>query len=139
MQYKDVLLNITGGGSIGRCCLFDKRERANVNQHVCIIRTIKEKILPVYLRYFWNSACGPVVVEKFQTGGNRAGLNFEQIGSVKIPWPSAEEQQRIVTYLNLQCSEIDQLIREKEALISDLESYKKSLIYEVVTGKRKVA
>lgn len=138
VQYRDVLLNITGG-SIGRCCLFDKKERANVNQHVCIIRTIQEKILPEYLRYFWNSACGPVVVEKFQTGGNRAGLNFEQIGSVKIPWPAVDEQQKIVAHLDSLCREIDQLISEKEGLIVDLESYKKSLIYEVVTGKRKVA
>ena len=56
---------------------------------------------------------------------------------VAIP-PDIEEQQRIAKYLDLSCSQIDDLIREKQFLIDDLDSYKKSLIYEVVTGKRRV-
>ena len=138
VQYQDVLLNITGG-SIGRCCLYDLEDiPANVNQHVCILRTDKTKLLPQFLRYFWNSASGPMVVAQHQTGGNRQGLNFEQIGSTKIPYCSIEEQKKIVTFLDNRCQSIDMLINEKEALISDLESYKKSLIFEVVTGKRRV-
>ena len=138
VQFQDVLLNITGG-SIGRCCLFDLKDvPANVNQHVCILRTDKTKLLPQYLRYFWNSASGPMVVAQYQTGGNRPGLNFEQIGVTKIPYCSIEEQQKIVEFLDDRCTEIDALVVEKEALIADLESYKKSLIFEVVTGKRKV-
>lgn len=138
VQYMDVLLNITGG-SIGRCCLFDLADvPANVNQHVCILRTDKTKLLPQYLRYFWNSASGPMVVAQHQTGGNRQGLNFEQIGMTKIPYCSIEEQQKIVTFLDARCNEMDALVVDKEALITDLEAYKKSLIFEVVTGKRKV-
>lgn len=77
VQYQDVLLNITGG-SIGRCCLYDlEGVPANVNQHVCILRADKTKLLPQFLRYFWNSASGPMVVAQHQTGGNRQGLNFE--------------------------------------------------------------
>ncbi len=56
-----------------------------------------------------------------------------------IPVPTINEQHEIVSYLDTKCSEIDHLISEKEALVTDLESYKKSLIYEVVTGKRKVS
>lgn len=55
-----------------------------------------------------------------------------------LPVPSIEEQKQIAAYLETKCSQIDELIKEKEGLILDLESYKKSLIYEVVTGKRKV-
>ena len=138
VQYQDVLLNITGG-SIGRCCIYDLDGiRANVNQHVCILRTIKTKLLPGYLRYFWISSAGPMVVEQYQTGGNRPGLNFEQIGATKIPYCDIETQQQIVEYLDCKCEEIDTLIEEKTSLIQDLESYKKSLIFEVVTGKRRV-
>lgn len=138
VQYQDVLLNITGG-SIGRCCLYDlENVPANVNQHVCILRTDKTKLLPQFLRYFWNSASGPMVVAQHQTGGNRQGLNFEQIGSTKIPYCSIEEQAQIVRFLDDSCQSIDMLVNEKEALITDLEAYKKSLIFEVVTGKRKV-
>lgn len=138
VQFHDVLLNITGG-SIGRCCLYDLADvPANVNQHVCILRADSSKLLPQYLRYFWNSAAGPMVVAQHQTGGNRQGLNFEQIGTTKIPYCSIEEQHKIVDFLDIRCGEIDSLVAEKEKLISDLESYKKSLIFEVVTGKRKV-
>ena len=138
VQYRDVLLNITGG-SIGRCCIFDLKDTpANVNQHVCILRTDPTKLLPEFLRYFWNSACGPIVIEQYQTGGNRAGLNFEQIGNIKIPFCSLDQQSSIVRHLDDVCEVIDGLVETKEELISDLESYKRSLIYEVVTGKRKV-
>lgn len=138
VQYRDVLLNITGG-SIGRCCIFDLKDTpANVNQHVCILRTDPTKLLPEFLRYFWNSACGPIVIEQYQTGGNRAGLNFEQIGNIKIPFCSLDQQSSIVRHLDDVCEVIDDLVETKEKLISELESYKRSLIYEVVTGKRKV-
>ena len=60
---KDVLLNITGG-SIGRCCVYDKKfGKANVNQHVCIIRVIQDKILPKYMQLFWNSIIGKRAIE----------------------------------------------------------------------------
>lgn len=55
-----------------------------------------------------------------------------------IPIPPTHEQNSIAKYLDNKCSQIEKLIIEKEVLISDLESYKKSLIYEVVTGKRRV-
>lgn len=55
-----------------------------------------------------------------------------------FPVPSIEEQKEISDYLDTTCSEIDKLIANKEQLVKELESYKKSLIYEVVTGKREV-
>ena len=55
-----------------------------------------------------------------------------------IALPSIPEQRKIVGFLDKICSSIDDLIAEKNALIAELESYKKSLIFEVVTGKRKV-
>ena len=49
-----------------------------------------------------------------------------------------DEQEKIVSYLDNKCSEIDKLIMKKEQLIEELETYKKSLIYEYVTGKKEV-
>ena len=66
---------------------------------------------------------------------NLSNSNFY---SVKILHPSLDEQKEIVEYLDERCKQIDSLITEKQSLIADLESYKKSLIYEVVTGKRRV-
>ena len=53
-------------------------------------------------------------------------------------FPPLYEQKEISNYLDAKCAEIDKLIAKKEQLVKELESYKKSLIYEVVTGKREV-
>lgn len=58
--------------------------------------------------------------------------------SIKVPVPSYEEQTKIADYLDMQIEKIDTIISEKHSLIGDLQAYKQSLIYEVVTGKRKV-
>ena len=55
-----------------------------------------------------------------------------------IPLPNTDEQRAIADYLDEKCAAIDKMAAEKEALIADLEAYKKSLIYETVTGKREV-
>lgn len=59
--------------------------------------------------------------------------------AINIPCPPAEEQKKIVTHLNEKCNKIDQLIAIKQAKIEKLEQYKRSLIYEYVTGKREVS
>lgn len=60
------------------------------------------------------------------------------LGVLTVLLPPEDEQNQIVDYLDRECGLIDSIIEEKEALISELEVYKRSLIYEVVTGKRKV-
>ena len=59
--------------------------------------------------------------------------------AIKVPVPPIEEQQAIADYLDEKCAAIDALVAEKEKLVADLEAYKKSLIFELVTGKREVA
>lgn len=61
--------------------------------------------------------------------------NFAQVPLCSIP---LDEQKEISNYLDVKCFEIDNLISKKEQLITELESYKKSLIYEYVTGKKEV-
>ena len=61
--------------------------------------------------------------------------NFAKVRLITLP---LGEQEQIAYYLDTQCAKIDKLMAEKQSLIDDLESYKKSLIYEVVTGKRRV-
>ena len=70
----------------------------------------------------------------------RDGQDLRYSNFVQVPLfePPLEEQKEIADYLNVKCAEIDGLIAKKEQLVKELESYKKSLIYEVVTGKREV-
>lgn len=134
----DVLLNITGG-SIGRCSIVPKTlGLANVNQHVCIIRTNPLIFLPKYMQYFWVSTLGHLAIDLYQTGGNREGMSADAIRNTPIPYAPLNEQKEIANYLDAKCADIDKLIAKKEQLVKELESYKKSLIYEVVTGKREV-
>ena len=134
----DVLLNITGG-SIGRCCIFlSEFAEANVNQHVSIIRVIKDIIIPEFMHLYWISYLGKMSIQLYQTGGNREGMTAEAIKNSPIPIPSIPEQSEIVAYLDEKTTSIDSIIEKKEQLISELESYKKSLIYEYVTGKKEV-
>ena len=70
--------------------------------------------------------------------GVRQGLNFDELKYLKILNPPVHEQIKIFNYLDLKCNEIDDLISKKEHLVLELESYKKSLIYEYVTGKKEV-
>lgn len=65
-------------------------------------------------------------------------INSTTQGNISCIVPSISEQREITAYLDAKCAEIDGLIAKKEQLVKELESYKKSLIYEVVTGKRGV-
>lgn len=66
------------------------------------------------------------------------GLAVGAVKDLYVPLTPKAEQKSIVAYLDEKCSTIDGIIAEKEALIADMEAYKKSLIFETVTGKRKV-
>lgn len=81
-------------------------------------------------RQFWEIACQKTT---------RPELSIAETRQIRLTWPSSrKEQDDIVSYLDSIVPEYDDLITEKQALIDDLQSYKKSLIYEVVTGKRRV-
>ena len=66
------------------------------------------------------------------------GMTQSNYYNMFLPLPTFPEQEEIADYLDAKCAEIDGLIAKKEQLVKELESYKKSLIYEVVTGKREV-
>ena len=84
-------------------------------------------------KLFVHQACATMT----GTGGlKRISPSF--VRNCNIHYPSTAEQAKIAAYLDTKCAEIDKLIAKKEQLVKELESYKKSLIYEVVTGKREV-
>ncbi|MEI6410768.1 MAG: restriction endonuclease subunit S [Bacteroidota bacterium] len=123
----DVLLNITGA-SIGRSAIADTRIRGgNVNQHVCIIRTNKE-LSPFFLSQYLLSDNGQKQIDSFQAGGNRQGLNFEQIRTLSIPLPpKKDEQQKIADCL----SSLDDLITAQTQKLEALKTQKKGLMQQL--------
>ena len=89
------------------------------------------------LRYYYYLAC-VFDYNYYISQTTLPGMTQTNYNNMKLPCPSLEEQSTIATYLDTQCAKIDELVVKKQSLIDDLESYKKSLIYEVVTGKRRV-
>ena len=81
------------------------------------------------------------VMKVFYNMGNgvRQGLNYEEFGGLMVFEPDRLEQDAIVSYLNEKCDQIDASIETKKRQLTTLEEYKKSLIYEYVTGKKEVA
>lgn len=122
LKLEDVLLNITGA-SIGRSALVNEQVvGGNVNQHVCIIRT-KENLISSFLCNFLLSNYGQRQIDSFQAGGNRQGLNFEQIKSIKIAIPSTKEQTKVSKLLQL----IEERIATQNKIIDKLQSLIKGL------------
>ena len=78
------------------------------------------------------------IINSSTYGTKMPRTSWDFISNMKVPFPSRKEQQQIANFLDLKCSDIDKTIKQKEKLIEKLEEYKKSLIYECVTGKRKV-
>ena len=70
--------------------------------------------------------------------GVRQGLNYSEFSKLMVIAPSQPEQQAIADYLDAKCAEIDQTIAQKQEQLDTLADYKKSLIYEYVTGKKEV-
>ena len=125
LQIDDVLLNITGA-SIGRSAVVNEQiAGGNVNQHVCIIRT-KDNLVSSFLCNFLLSNYGQKQIDSFQAGGNRQGLNFEQIKSIKIGIPCVKEQSKIAKTLQL----LDERIATQNKIIEKMESLIKGIIYQ---------
>ena len=92
-----------------------------------------------YLFYFLRNEIFKNLGKNNMTGaGGLKRVSSEFILNFNVSVPPLEEQNQIVEYLDKKTSEIDTLITKKEALIAELEEYKKSLIYECVTGKKEI-
>ena len=76
--------------------------------------------------------------ELFGSGTTFKEISAQKFGSFKLIFPDVQAQFNIVVYLDKKCAEIDSLISIKQKKIDMLNEYKKSLIYEYVTGKKEV-
>lgn len=96
-----------------------------------------ESVNPEYFHYLLHAYD---VMKVFYNMGNgvRQGLNFSEFSRLMVFEPTIEEQNAIVKYLKEKCDEIDLAIAEKKQQIETIEEYKKSLIFEYVTGKKEV-
>ncbi len=97
-------------------------------------------IKPVNTSYFHYLLHAFDVMKVFYNMGNgvRQGFNYSEFSKLMVFEPSLHEQDEIVAYLDYRCGEIDHAIADKHKQLEVLDEYKKSLIYEYVTGKKEV-
>lgn len=97
----------------------------------------KGDINSAYFHYLLHSFD---VQKVFYNMGNgvRQGLNYSEFSKLMVFAPSRDEQDAIVAYLNDKCAEIEAIITQKQEQLTILADYKKSVIYEYVTGKKEV-
>ena len=96
-----------------------------------------KNIRTLYLFYVFSAMKDEFIRTAIKS--TQLNLNIDRVKETFIPVTlNVNEQCEIENYLESKCAEIDGLIAKKEQLVKELESYKKSLIYEVVTGKREV-
>ena len=106
-------------------------------QRVCRIRTRCN--FDIRWIYYWLSGSSfKDSLSTETTGISVPHISTKQIEQFIVAFPNLLEQTQVCNYLDAKCAEIDKLIAKKEQLVNELESYKRSLIYEVVTGKREV-
>ena len=136
VKYNDILYNITGG-SIGRCCCYDREDEANVNQHVSIVRP--KGIIAKYLMYNLQSDNAQRQLRETLKGGNREGLAAVTFKEFLILTCPKEEQNQIVSHIERMFVNIDRAISNATKQISLLQERKQIIINDVVTGKVKVS
>lgn len=128
-------------GSLGRAMLItDEMPKGIINQRLAKFRLISDKIdVDYFMWIFAKSTLLAPYIEINCRGSFIVNLTKTIVYDMPLVLPnSMDEQKKIASYLTNKCSKLDELINEKAKLITDLESYKRSLIYEAVTGKRKV-
>lgn len=135
---KDDIYMIKSGATTGKVAIVDVDTKFTIWSPLAAFRVNPKKVLPRYLFYFLQSPAYQKQVELGWSFGTQQNIGMRTLEKLKICVPPLSVQQEIIRYLDEKSKKLDAIIKEKTDLISDLESYKKSLIYEVVTGKRKV-
>lgn len=131
----DVLLNITGA-SIGRTSIVPTPfPQANVNQHVCILRPVRDLVTSEYLHLLLCSRQAKDQISSLENGTSREGLNFTQVGGLLFAFPPVQEQVAIVLTLAAKVEAIDRQSEKVLSVIERLVEYRSAVITNAVTGK----
>ena len=136
--HKNDMLIVEGGAGAGGAAIMNEEPPVStfVQNSIMIVRShMKDNRYSYYLvqalvkNKYVDVVCNKATIPHFTK---------EKVSYMPYPVFNRNERNEIANYLDERCKHIDSLITEKESLINDLEAYKKSLIYEVVTGKRRV-
>lgn len=132
----EIVINVRG--TLGGCAVVPNELKGyNVAREVAVI-PVNDDICKRYLMYFFLSDVFIDYQKRYLTGSVYVGLNIELLSSCPIIFPPLKEQEEIADFLDEKCRNIDTLIEQMTELLVEMENYKKSVIYEYVTGKKEV-
>ena len=122
---------------IGNAVYIDTVEDIFAGYHTIIVHPIID-MEKKYLAYLCKSECWRSQLRAMASGIKVYSVTQNMLKKVSVVIPFTKDQKEIVDYLDTKCAKIDNLISIKQAKIEKLNQYKKSLIYEYVTGKKEV-
>ena len=134
------LLFARSGGTVKKSFLY-KQSYGNAAFAGYLIRAVVNRTIavPEYVYYYTNSSIYDTWKNSIFIQSTIQNIGADRYSNMPIIVPNnIEEQRSIVEYLNERCVGIDALIRKKQQYLTEIENYKKSLIYEYVTGKKEV-
>ena len=134
------LLFARSGGTVGKSFLY-KQSYGNAAFAGYLIRAVVNRTIavPEYVYYYTNSSIYDTWKNSIFIQSTIQNIGADRYSNMPIIVPNnIEEQRSIVEYLNERCVGIDALICKKQQYLTEIENYKKSLIYEYVTGKKEV-
>lgn len=123
---------------LGNCAFVDRSDAVMAGYHTIVLRPVKNAHFK-YLAYLFRADCWRRQMREIAFGIKVYSLSQRMLRQCSLVLPPLPEQRAIAAYLDRKCAAIDRVVAVKEGLIGDLEAYKKSLIFECVTGKREVA
>lgn len=134
------ILFARSGGTVGKTFFYRKEYGTAAFAGYLISAVIDEnKALPEWIYYYVNSSAYWEWVNQIYTQSTIQNIGADKYSEMSIPiCPNISLQKNILKLLDTRCSQIDSIIQKKQELLANLDTYKKSLIYEYVTGKKEV-
>lgn len=134
---KDILF-VIAGATIGKVAkMRAELMPCNLNQAVCLIR-MKASQCPDYYNYVLQSNITSVVINLLTVQAAQPNLSMGNIANIKVPVPPMEDQIAIAGFLDGKCKQIDDTLAIKQSQLETMRTHKTSLIFEYVTGKKRV-
>lgn len=132
----DILFSVMG--TIGKCRQMPDGQQPGIMDSHLIKARLNEKMLPEFFEYVYDKDNSNVVMNQLlflSQGSIMNGLNSTIISNLYLPVPPIDEQKSIAFFLNEKCDKIDMSISSQREIIIKLDEYRKSIIYNAVTGK----
>ena len=138
LKDKDILF-ARSGGTVGKSFMYrEKYGKSAFAGYLIKAECNNKQLLPEYLLYYTQSSLYEMWKSMIFIQATIQNIGANKYSNMEIIVPPLEQQREIIDYLDKRCAKIDRLIEIKQQKIDKLNDYKKSLIYEYVTGKKEV-